>query len=94
MLAIFKVCGAIVLIIPRISWRIKEWAYAGFALNLIAAMISKFFLEQLLRVREKLHAKPYQYLISVHSRIELLLVAINRLKSTVGMKSGNPMPSS
>ncbi len=40
MLAIFKVCGAIVLIIPKISWRIKEWAYAGFTFNFIAAMIS------------------------------------------------------
>lgn len=42
MLAIFKVCGAIVLIIPGISWRIKEWAYAGFTFNFIAAMISNW----------------------------------------------------
>ncbi len=37
---IFKVLGAIVLIVPRISPRIKEWAYAGFAFDFIFAFIS------------------------------------------------------
>lgn len=37
---VFKVLGAIVLIVPRISPRIKEWAYAGFAFDFIFAFIS------------------------------------------------------
>ena len=37
---IFKVLGAIVLIVPRISPRVKEWAYAGFAFDFIFAFIS------------------------------------------------------
>ncbi len=40
MLAVFKVCGALALIIPQIPARIKEWAYAGFAIDFIAAFIS------------------------------------------------------
>ncbi len=39
-LTIFKVLGAIVLIVPRISPRVKEWAYAGFAFDFIFAFIS------------------------------------------------------
>ena len=40
MLAIFKVLGALALIIPQIPARIKEWAYAGFTFSLIAACVS------------------------------------------------------
>ncbi len=40
MLAVFKVAGAIVLIIPKFPSRIKEWAYAGFAIDFICAFIS------------------------------------------------------
>ncbi|PTB91549.1 DoxX family protein [Marivirga lumbricoides] len=40
LLAILKVAGAIVLILPMISARIKEWAYAGFAITIIAAAVS------------------------------------------------------
>ncbi len=40
MLAVFKVCGALVLIIPQIPGRVKEWAYAGFAIDFIAAFVS------------------------------------------------------
>ena len=39
MLVVFKVLGAIVLIIPFRHW-IKEWAYAGFAFEFIAAAVS------------------------------------------------------
>jgi hypothetical protein len=35
-----KVLGAIALIVPRISPRVKEWAYAGFAFDFIFAFIS------------------------------------------------------
>jgi uncharacterized membrane protein YphA (DoxX/SURF4 family) len=39
-LVIFKVLGALALIIPQIPKRIKEWAYAGFAFDFIFASIS------------------------------------------------------
>jgi len=37
---IFKVLGAIVLIVPRFPPRAKEWAYAGFTFEFIFAFIS------------------------------------------------------
>jgi hypothetical protein len=40
MLTVFKVLGALALVIPNISGRIKEWAYAGFAIDFIAAAVS------------------------------------------------------
>ena len=40
MLAIFKVAGAVVLMFPQFSRRLKEWAYAGFAFDFIAACLS------------------------------------------------------
>jgi len=40
MLAVYKLLGGLALIIPQISTRIKEWAYAGFAIDFIAAFIS------------------------------------------------------
>ncbi len=38
-LTIFKVLGALILIIPKVPARIKEWAYAGFAINFISASV-------------------------------------------------------
>jgi len=35
-----KVAGVIVLLIPTFSARLKEWAYAGFAINLTSALIA------------------------------------------------------
>lgn len=40
MLAAFKVLGSLALIIPKVSPRIKEWAYAGFGIDFISAFIS------------------------------------------------------
>jgi len=40
MLTVFKVLGALALIIPRIPGRIKEWAYAGFVFDFTAAFVS------------------------------------------------------
>lgn len=45
LLAVFKVSGALVLIIPRIPRRIKEWAYAGFTFNFISAMVSNWVVD-------------------------------------------------
>ncbi|MBK8501316.1 MAG: DoxX family protein [Saprospiraceae bacterium] len=39
MLTCFKVLGVIAIVIPKIPNRIKEWAYAGFAIDLICASI-------------------------------------------------------
>ncbi|KAA2216723.1 DoxX family protein [Maribacter flavus] len=41
-LVVFKVLGALTLIIPQVPARIKEWAYAGFAFDFIFASISHF----------------------------------------------------
>ena len=40
MLTVFKVSGALALIIPQVPARIKEWAYAGFTFSLISACVS------------------------------------------------------
>jgi hypothetical protein len=40
MLTVFKVAGALSLILPIIKGRVKEWAYAGFAITMISAFIS------------------------------------------------------
>jgi hypothetical protein len=40
MLTVFKILGAIVLIFPQFPNRIKEWAYAGFAIDFISAFVS------------------------------------------------------
>lgn len=40
MLAIFKVSGATVIMFSRFPRRLKEWAYAGFAFDFLAATIS------------------------------------------------------
>ncbi len=39
-LSLAKLVGAAVLLVPMIPARLKEWAYAGFALNLISAAIA------------------------------------------------------
>lgn len=39
-LIVFKVIGSILLILPNVSSRIKEWTYAGFAFDFIFAAIS------------------------------------------------------
>lgn len=40
MLTIFKVICALVLILPIVSRRVKEWAYVGFAITMISAFVS------------------------------------------------------
>ena len=44
-ISIFKVMGAVALIIPQVPARIKEWAYAGFAIDFIGASSSYFFVD-------------------------------------------------
>ena len=40
MIAVFKVAGALALIVQQVPKRIKEWAYAGFTFDFIAASVS------------------------------------------------------
>lgn len=47
MLNAFKIIGALVLIVPKIPPRLKEWAYAGFAIDFIASFISMWSVEGL-----------------------------------------------
>lgn len=44
-LVVFKILGALTLLIPRVPKRIKEWAYAGFAFDFIFASISHFAID-------------------------------------------------
>lgn len=39
-LTVFKILGALALIIPQVPRRIKEWAYAGFAFDFMCASVS------------------------------------------------------
>ncbi|HOZ86450.1 MAG TPA: DoxX family protein [Bacteroidia bacterium] len=40
LLTVFKVIGALALIIPAVKGRYKEWAYAGFGITMISACVS------------------------------------------------------
>jgi hypothetical protein len=40
LLTVFKVSGALILIIPKVPARMKEWAYAGFAFDFVFAFLS------------------------------------------------------
>jgi len=46
--------------------------------------------EQLRLIKQELANRPYQYLISVHSRVELILVEINRAKVEQGDEIWKP----
>ncbi len=39
-LSLAKLAGVVVLLLPRVPARLKEWAYAGFAINLVSALIT------------------------------------------------------
>lgn len=45
MLTVFKVVGALVLILPMIKGRYKEWAYVGFGITFIAATVSHLVID-------------------------------------------------
>ena len=45
MLTFFKITGALVLVLPVIKGRYKEWAYAGFGINFICAAISHWVVD-------------------------------------------------
>jgi putative oxidoreductase len=45
-LSLAKVAGVFALLVPMAPARLKEWAYAGFAINLISALITHLSLGQ------------------------------------------------
>ena len=45
-LSIAKLAGVLALLVPMIPARLKEWAYAGFAINLASALITHLSLHQ------------------------------------------------
>ena len=47
MLTVFKVAGALALILPFVKGRFKEWAYTGFAITLISAFVSHWAVDGL-----------------------------------------------
>lgn len=46
-LTIFKVIGGLLLIIPGLPRRVKEWAYAGFAFNFLSAAVAHMVVDGL-----------------------------------------------
>ncbi|MFT2010298.1 DoxX family protein [Pontibacter sp. 13R65] len=40
MLTVFKVVGALALVLPFVRGRFKEWAYAGFGITMLSAFVS------------------------------------------------------
>lgn len=60
--------------------------FCHFAMNEIISLgKSKVVEMELRKIKDELKQQPYQYLVSVHSRIKLILIEINRSK----IKSGN-----
>jgi hypothetical protein len=45
-LSIAKLLGVAALLLPMVPPRLKEWAYAGFAINLVSALITHLSLHQ------------------------------------------------
>jgi AraC family transcriptional regulator, transcriptional activator of pobA len=64
--------------------------FCHFAENEVIAIDKSIVETQLSLIQMELEEQPYQYLISVHSRIELILVAINRAKVSRGDEVWKP----
>ncbi|MBA2408042.1 MAG: helix-turn-helix domain-containing protein [Chitinophagales bacterium] len=59
--------------------------FCHFAMNEVIPLTKNKIVEQeLLKIEKEVKEKPYQYLLSIHSRIELILVEINRCKINLG----------
>lgn len=44
-LTVFKVIGGILLILPMVPRRVKEWVYAGFTINFISAFVAHWAID-------------------------------------------------
>jgi AraC family transcriptional regulator, transcriptional activator of pobA len=59
--------------------------FCHFAMNEVIALGKSRLVEsELKQIENELNQKPYQFLISIHSRLELILVEINRVKLKQG----------
>jgi AraC family transcriptional activator of pobA len=64
--------------------------FCHFGMNKVIDAYKSVVEPLLLLIQEELEEQPYPYLLSVHSRIELLLVAINRAKVKFGGEIWKP----
>jgi AraC-like DNA-binding protein len=65
--------------------------FCHFAMNEVILLGDNVSIEKELRqIETELRSQPYQYLITVHSRIELILVEINRCKIKLGGEIWKP----
>lgn len=64
--------------------------FCHFGMNEVITVEGSAVAEQLALIRQELAEQPYQYIISVRSRIALLLVAINRAKVSRGDEIWKP----
>lgn len=64
--------------------------FCHFAMNEVIPVEKDIMEEQLALIRNELTEQPYQYLISVHSRVALILVSINRAKVKRGDEIWKP----
>lgn len=65
--------------------------FCHFGMNEVVSIHQPFFFTETLSLIEKeIDKKPYQYLISIHSMVELLLVEINRSKIANGDEIWKP----
>lgn len=44
-LVVFKIIGSLILVIPQLPKRVKEWAYAGFTFDFLFASISHYAID-------------------------------------------------
>jgi len=64
--------------------------FCHFAMNEVIAVNKHIIESQLNNISDEIIKEPYQYLISLHSRIELILVEINRAKVKRGDEIWKP----
>jgi AraC family transcriptional regulator, transcriptional activator of pobA len=64
--------------------------FCHFAMNEVITTDKNLLETQLQLIQKELETKPYQYLISIHSRIELILVSLNRSKVERGDEIWKP----
>ena len=64
--------------------------FCHFSMNEVIAINRSIIENQLKNIAEESGKRPYQYLISIHSRIELILVEINRAKVKRGDEIWKP----
>jgi hypothetical protein len=97
MLTFFKIAGAIVLILPVIKGRYKEWVYAGFGINFICAASSHWVVDgfggQVIfpLVAFAILTVSYVFYHKINEKRDALVYTVNPDSSTLKV-SGNVIP--